>query len=160
MAGRLHISETVVTEEILRTRHAGQQEVSVAAGAVVTPTGWDYLRSHRVRLTRGEPPGPGWSRPASAEAVPEVLPPGAEGGVLGRGRCDHPDRPYGCKTEEFGSGFVEPSSCSECAVYQAEAAGRPNGGCGGCNRRAAADREEEALVQRLTDEIMRRLSKD
>lgn len=160
MAGRLHISETVVTEEILRARHGGQREVSVAPGAVVTPTGWDYLRSHRVRLTRAEPPGPGRSRPAPAEAVPEVLPPGAEGGVLGRGRCDHPDRPYGCKTEEFGSGFVEPSSCSECAVHQAEAAGRPNGGCGGCNRRAAADREEEALVQRLTDEIMRRLSED
>ena len=160
MAGRLHISETVVTEEILRARHAGQQEVSVPAGAVVTPTGWDYLRSHRVRLIRGEPPGSGRSRPASAGAVPEVLPPGAEGGVLGRGRCDHPDRPYGCKTEEFGSGFVEPSSCSECAVYQAEVAGRPNGGCGGCNRRAAADRQEEELVQRLTDEIMHRLRED
>ena len=160
MAGRLHITETVVTEEILRARHAGQQEVSVVDGAVVTPTGWDYLRSHGVRLTRGERPGAGGSRPASAEAVPEVLPPGAEGGVLARGRCDHPDRPYGCKTEEFGSGFVEPSSCAECAVYQAEAAGRPNAGCAGCNRRAAADREEEALVQRLTDEILRRLKED
>ncbi len=160
MAGRLHISETVVTEEILRARHAGQQEVSVATEAVVTPTGWDYLRSHGVRLTRGESPGRGGSGPAPAEAVAEVLPPGAEGGVLARGRCDHPDRPYGCKTEEFGSGFVEPSSCSECAVYRAEAAGRPNVGCGGCNRRAAADREEEALVQRLTDEIMRRLNED
>ena len=160
MADRLHVSEAVVTAEVLRARHDGQQEVSVPAGAVVTPTGWDYLRSHGLRLTRGEPPGPGRFRPAPPEAVPEVLPPGAEGGVLARGRCDHPDRPYGCKTEEFGSGFVEPSSCAECAVYQAEAAGRPNPGCDGCNRRAAADREEEALVQRLTDEILRRLKED
>jgi hypothetical protein len=159
MAGRLHISEAVVTEEVLRARHAGQEEVSVNAGAVVTPTGWDYLRRHRMRLTRAQATGPGGSQPASG-AVPEVLPPGAEGGLLSRGRCDHPDRPYGCKTEEFGSGFVEPSSCSRCAVYQAELAGRPSCGCGGCNRRVAAEEEEEALVQRLTDEIMRRLKEE
>ena len=159
-ADRLHIPEAVVTGEVLGARHAGQEEVSVTAGAVVTPTGWDYLRSHRIRLTRGQTSEPGEHPPAAAAAIAEVLPPGAEGGVLGRGRCDHPDRPYGCKTEEFGSGFVEPSSCSECAVYQAERAGRPNCGCGGCNRRTAADGEAEALVARLTDEIMRRLSEE
>ena len=159
MADRLHISEAVVTGEVLRDRHDGQQEVSVPAGAVVTPTAWDYLRSHGLRLTRGPAAGPG-PEPPAAGPVPEVLPPGAESGLLGRGRCDHPDRAYGCKTEEFGSGFVEPSSCSGCAVYQAELAGRPNCGCGGCNRRVAADEEAEALVQRLTDEIMRRLKED
>ena len=158
MANQLHISEAVVTDEVLRARHAGQEEVSVNDGAVVTPTGWDYLRSHGLRLTRG-PAGPG-AEPPPAGPVPEVLPPGAEGGLLSRGRCDHPDRAYGCKTEEFGSGFVEPSSCSGCAVYQAEVAGRPSCGCGGCNRRVAADVETEALVQKLTDEIMRRLNEE
>lgn len=160
MAERLHIPEAVVTEEILRARHAGQEEVSVNAGAVVTPSGWDYLRSNRMRLTRGQPTESEAPWPSTAAAIPEVLPPGAEGGLLGRGRCDHPDRPYGCKTEEFGSGFVEPSSCSQCAVYQAELAGRPSCGCGGCNRRTAADEETETLVRRLTDEIMRRLSEE
>lgn len=158
--GRLHIPEAVVTGEILGARHAGEEEVSVQPGAVVTPTGWDYLRSHRMRLTRGQAAEPGESRPAGPAAIPEVLPPGAEGGLLSRGRCDHPDRPYGCRTEEFGSGFVEPSSCSECAVYKAERAGRPSCGCAGCNRRTAADEEAEALVRRLTDEIMRRLSEE
>ena len=160
MADRLHIPDAVVTGEVLRARHAGQEEVSVNDGAVVTPTGWDYLRSHRMRLTRGRAEEPGGSAAAAPAAIPEVLPPGAEGGVLSRGRCDHPDRPYGCKTEEFGSGFVEPSSCSRCAVYQADLEGRPSCGCGGCNRRTAADDEAEALVQRLTDEIMRRLREE
>ena len=160
MAERLHIPEAVVTAEVLRGLHTGQEEVSVSPGAVVTPTAWDYLRSHRMRLTRGQAAETGASRPATPGAIPEVLPPGAEGGVLARGRCDHPDRPYGCKTEEFGSGFVEPSSCSGCAVYQAEGAGRPSCGCGGCNRRTAADEEAESLVRRLTDEIMRRLSEE
>ena len=154
----LDISETVITERVLLALHSGQAEVRVAPGAVVTPSGWDFLRSNRVRLARGtgaasvaQPSAP--LAPAIA-GIHEVLPPGSDTGVLSRGRCDHPDKPYGCRTEEFGSGFVEPSCCSACAVQQA---GTKNCGCGGCNKAADTDDATEALVQTLTNEIMRRL---
>lgn len=166
MAGTLHIQALVVTEEVLRERHGGEDEVCVAKTAVVTPTGWDFLRAHRLRLTRVQPaaletsvPAPKAAAPAGG-SIPEVLPPGTEGGVLARGRCDHPDRAYGCKTEEFGSGFVQPSGCTECAVQRVAAAGSGGCGCGGCSHAGtddASERELEALVQRITDQIMARL---
>ena len=146
----LDISEAVVTEHVLRARHAGEPGVRVAPGAIVTPSGWDFLRLHRVHLTRGAVgPTSRQEVPAStpaARVISEVLPPGSEAGVLSRGRCDHPDRPYGCRTEEFGSGFAEPSTCSACAVQQ-----------GGANRATDTDEATENLVQTLTNEIMRRL---
>jgi hypothetical protein len=162
VAGTLHIAEPVVTEEVLRARHAGQDEVVVADEAVVTPTGWDYVRSNRIRLRRAASA----AQPASAVGAPglmaadgiaEVLPPDVESGVLGRGRCDHPDRAYGCKTEEFGSGFVEPGACGDCAVHKAMQAGASGCSCSGCNRESLSGDDVESLVQRLTDEIMRRL---
>ena len=152
----LDIPEAVVTEQVLRALHGGETDVCVAPGAIVTPSGWDFLRLHRLRLTRGAV-GP-MSRTAApvsaASQISEVLPPGSEAGVLSRGRCDHPDRPYGCRTEEFGSGFVEPATCSACAVQQM---GAQSHGCGGCNRSTASDEATETLVQTLTNEIMRRL---
>jgi hypothetical protein len=164
MAHVLDISEAVVTEQVLDSRHAGEAEVRVGPGAVVTPSGWDYLRFHRLRLTRGgstgQPaPHPAVNRVGVAAAIPEVLPPGSEAGVLSRGRCDHPDRAYGCRTEEFGSGFVEPSSCSDCAIHKAQQSGAANSGCDGCNKADSLDHDVEALVQNLTNEIMRRLGR-
>ena len=164
MAHVLDISEAVVTEQLLSTRHAGEAEVRVATGAVVTPSGWDYLRFHRLRLTRGDSTGQSTLRPpanraGAATAIPEVLPPGSEAGVLSRGRCDHPDRAFGCRTEEFGSGFAEPSSCSDCAIHKAQQSGAKNCGCAGCNKADGLDHDAEALVQNLTDQIMRQLER-
>ena len=159
----LDISEVVVTDQVLRALHAGQTEVRVDPGAIVTPSGWDFLRFHRVHLTRGpataaapsqQPVAPAAAATTGPAAISEVLPPGSEAGVLSRGRCDHPDRSYGCRTEEFGSGFVEPASCGACAIQQA---GAKSCGCGGCNKAASSDDATEILVQTLTDEIMRRL---
>ncbi|MDA0335210.1 MAG: hypothetical protein O2782_08610 [bacterium] len=153
----LDISEAVITERVLQALHSGQAQIRVAPGAVITPSGWDFLRSNRVRLAGGTgaaSPAQQSATPATAAGIHEVLPPGTDTGVLSRGRCDHPDKPFGCRTEEFGSGFVEPSCCSACAVQQA---GTKNCGCGGCNRAVATDEATEALVQTLTNEIMRRL---
>jgi hypothetical protein len=161
VADGLDIAAAVVTEQVLRACHTEEVEVHVAVNAVVTPSAWDYLRFHRLRLTRGSSGGgrPGTDREAATAAtasITEVLPPGSEAGVLSRGRCDHPDQAYGCRTEEFGSGFVEPADCSECAIQQAQQAGVKNSGCGGCNKVGTRD-GVEPLVQQLTDEIMRRL---
>lgn len=180
MAQVLDIAAAVVTEEVLRQAHTGQQEIRVAPGALVTPSGWDFLRYHRLQLVRGGALGSatatsrsGSAAPAasataaSATAITEILPPGSEAGVLSRGRCDHPDKAFGCRTEEFGSGFVEPSSCSDCAIQQVRQVQPGGSNCGGCNkapgntaagqRATGADDSTEALVQQLTDEIMRRL---
>lgn len=173
MSQALHIPDPVVTEEVLRGRHTGQTEVLVSTRAVVTPSGWDYLRAQRLQLKRVEPvsletrpPAPGSpARPDAGGAIPEVLPPGSQEGLLARGRCDLPDRAFGCRTEEFGSGFVEPATCGGCAVHRLQETGRATCGCGGCNRQRTGGGEGggvgpttmEALVQRLTDEIMARL---
>jgi hypothetical protein len=175
MAQILDIQATVVTGDVLSAAHRGEALVRVPAGAVITPSGWDYLRYHKLRLHDGAAaaasPQIAPGRPAAApaatagQAIAEVLPAGFEAGLVSKGRYDHPDRAYGCRTEEFGSGFVEPASCDGCAV---KAAARTGGscGCGGCNKEAAGSTPggtssggsvDEALVQRLTDEIMRRL---
>ena len=59
---------------------------------------------------------------------------GAEERIGGEGRCDHPDRSSGCQHEEFGSGYVEPACCSECAIHARRKAGDANASCEGCNR--------------------------
>jgi hypothetical protein len=153
LAQALDITAAVVTEEVLRSSHAGESEIRVPAAAVVTPSAWDYVRYHRLQLIRGSRRAAvGSSSAATAEAITEVLPPGSDAGVLSKGRCDHPDRSYGCRTEEFGSGFVEPACCSDCASKQALDARAGN--CGSCT---TDDAEMETLVQQLTDEIMKRL---
>ena len=155
----LDIAAAVITEQVLRAHHSGEDEVMVTPDAIITPSAWDYLRFHRLRLNRGSSagaPAPDPQSPAGETAIAEVLPPGSEAGVLSQGRCDHPDRAYGCRTEEFGSGFVEPSCCTECAVRKAQNTGARGCSCGGCNRNGT-DAGTEALVQQLTDEIMKRL---
>ena len=173
MAAPLHIDASLITEALLLQQHQGEREVSISDGAIITPSARDYLRLHRITVVDGgrvatQPAAPqGAARQSSTASassgagtsIQEVLPPGAEGGMLYRGRYDHPDKAFGCRTEEFGSGFVEPACCAACAAKGS------NGGagcdCDGCNRQGEDPRREdaqfEALVQRLTDEIMARL---
>ncbi|MEE2657644.1 MAG: hypothetical protein VX733_04010 [Candidatus Latescibacterota bacterium] len=165
MADVLHISAAVVTHATLAAEHAGESEVRLATVAVVTPSGWDYIRSHRLRLSRSATatavaPGaaPAAARPDVATgALVEVLPPGSSEGLLCRGRYDQPHQAYGCRTEEFGSGFAQPESCQHCALNGARSSNP--GSCDGCNlnRSCAGVEVNEALVRRLTDEIMQQL---
>ncbi len=160
MGGILYIADPVVTEEILGQKHQGQDEVRIHPRTVITPTGWDYIRRHRLHLRRGEAAGlvesPGAEEGRSAHIEGSRL--------VQEGRCGHPEQACGCQTEEFGSGFVEPSSCRECPIHKLEQEGRPNAGCQGCNRyKTIQDLVDtgqavdiEALVQQITDQIMAR----
>ena len=146
MAGALHIADAVVTGASLRGQHGDETEIQVGAGAVITPTGWDYIRDHRLRLTRGQgaagqntpareatPPVATRASGTASSQVREIKPPSADGtSIQAQGRCDFPDQAYGCKTDEFGSGYAS----------------------------VGADEGEdfETLVQRITDHIMERLS--
>ncbi|MFH1568935.1 MAG: hypothetical protein ABIL09_13135 [Gemmatimonadota bacterium] len=150
MADILHIADAVVTEDCLRRRHQGETAVQVGRAAVITPTGYDYLRAHRLRLTRGDGTSGAAAAPAGAapsarhaSQVREVRPPTADGqSIRPEGRFEHKDRPFGCKTDDFGSGFAAAS-----------------GGRGTAPAAAGlTEAELEALVQRLTDEIMERLN--
>ncbi len=40
----------------------------------------------------------------------------------------------GCVQDEFGSGYVEPSCCRECAIHKLKLEGDKNASCEGCNR--------------------------
>lgn len=190
----LHIGDPVVTKEVLQRRHHGETDVHICRRAVITPTGWDYIRDHRLRVTRveqaalpsgaasgsllaagGLPPVGGHtaaSRPrAGSGAIQEISPPTADDtSLVQQGRCEFPSRSFGCKTEEFGSGFVEPSTCQECPVQQLQPASpsavESSCGCGGCNRHRTQQQvagegrgapDLEALVQQITEEIIFRL---
>ena len=168
MATVLYIGDPVITEATLYRHHHGQAEVCITPAAVVTPTGWDYIRNRRLCLTRGQVPA------GSSSPVP-VARTGAEGENAAEtaqsqaGKCDRPGECFGCdEGEEFGSGFVEPTSCSACPVKKLIDQGQHNCGCGGCNRhtaRGAVAREAvtteagdiERLVQHITDQIVQRL---
>ena len=182
MSDVLHIAESVVTGDQLRRLHQGQEEVRFSPGTVVTPTGWDYIREHRLRVSRGEPPAedlqsraaPALSQTGIAQVKPtpaaENEQPSGEGLIkemppqmVAAGRCDQPNQPYGCKSDEFGSGYVEPSSCADCPVHELQKDGQENPGCEGCNRnetaRAAGQDDIEGLVQQITDLVMDELGK-
>ncbi|MDP7291532.1 MAG: hypothetical protein QF497_04850, partial [Verrucomicrobiota bacterium] len=122
MSSVLHIKEMVVTGDDLARAHQSQEELCVDTAAVLTPTAWDYIRDHRLRLTRGattpepsEPSEPVAPSP-SASVVDEVQ-------MVPHGQCDQPTRSCGCATEEFGSGFVQPDRCDMCAIHQLKVAG-------------------------------------
>ena len=106
MASILYIEEAVVTGDILSRRHGDEAEICIADSSIVTPTGWDYLRQHRVQLSRGEAPEvPQHSSDDSSDLskITEIQPSQMDGS----GRCEQPERSCGCQTEEFGSGYVE-----------------------------------------------------
>ena len=171
MAGILYIADPVVTEDFLNQQHQDQEELCVSPQTVITPTGWDYIRRQGLRLSRGEAPA---SRNTITEKATAVVkstdteqsrPASIEDAQLVQaGRCDHPGQSCGCQTEEFGSGFVEPSSCRDCAIHQLKREGRPNSGCEGCNRYKLIQdlvgqgqvADMESLVQQITDQIVER----
>lgn len=181
MAEVLQIADPVVTGDGLRLLHRGQTEVRVGPKTVLTPTAWDYVRQHQLRVVRGDAEGAGPAAvapgpigevtpvraitasitPPTGALVREVPPPQ----MVAQGRCDHPDRPFGCKTEEFGSGFAEPASCQDCPVNRLRQEGQVGPGCDGCNREkvaadAGAGQEElEFLVQRITDLVLEQLAR-
>lgn len=158
MAAPLHIDASLVTEALLTQLLKDEREISLADGAIITPSARDYMRLHRVTVVdarRSAAPSRTVAPSEMGTPIQEVLPPGAEGGLLYQGRCDHPDRSFGCRTEEFGSGFVQPACCAACAAKGSN--GGPGCDCDGCNRQGD-DASFEALVQKLTDEIMARLT--
>ena len=109
------------------------------------------------------------SRGSGSGPIQEIRPSTDDDSLIQQGRCEFPSRSFGCKTEEFGSGFVEPSTCQECPVQQRQqpstvSLAESNPGCDGCNRHRTLQQvaeggspELEVLVQRITEEIMSRL---
>ena len=172
MVGILYIVDPVVTEDFLNQQHQDQEEVCVSPQTVITPTGWDYIRRQGLRLSRGEAPAPRSTSTEKATAVAkntdtEQARSSAsieDAQLVPDGRCDHPGQSCGCQNEEFGSGFVEPSSCRDCAIHQLKREGRPNSGCEGCNRYKLIQdlvgqgqvADMESLVQQITDQIVER----
>ncbi len=148
MTKALHIDAPVVTGDLLGREHKGERALRVAPSAILTPTAWDYIRQHRLQLNRGEP---------VAAAVD---------GVAAAGRCEHPDRACGCQHEEFGSGYVEPAHCGDCAVHQRKKEGDPEASCAGCNRyktllqqiEQGQATDPEALVEQITELVIHRLA--
>ena len=148
MAEALHIDAPVVTGDLLGREHKGERTLSVLPSAILTPTAWDYIRQHRLQLSRGE---------AVAAAAD---------GVADAGRCEHPDRACGCEHEEFGSGYVEPAHCGDCAIHERKQAGDPEASCEGCNRyktllqqiEQGQATDPEALVEQITELVIHRLA--
>ena len=133
----------------MKELHHDEKEVWISPRSVITPTAWDYIREGRLRIVReqGEPP-------AAAAQDAEVL---VGNKLLQEGRCEQRDRSCGCDGDEFGSGFVEPASCRQCAIHRLQQEGKPNAGCEGCNRARSARTDMEPVVRRITDQILARL---
>ncbi len=148
MAEALHIDAPVVTGDLLGRAHKGERALRVTPSAILTPTAWDYIRQYRLQLSRG-----------AADAA-------ATDGVANAGRCAHPDRACGCQHEEFGSGYVEPARCGDCAIHQRKKAGDPEASCEGCNRyktllqqiEQGQATDPEALVEQITELVIHRLA--
>lgn len=147
MTKALHIDAPVVTGDLLGREHKGERMLSVPPSAILTPTAWDYIRQHRLQLSRGE-------AVAAVEAVADA------------GRCEHLDRACGCEHEEFGSGYVEPAHCGDCAVHERKKAGDPEASCEGCNRyktllqqiEKGQASDPEALIEQITELVIDRLA--
>ena len=143
MTAVLHIGDRVVTGDLLAREYKGERAVSVVPDAILTPTAWDYIRQHRLQLARGQAPAP------SAEVDEER--------IGGEGACDHPDRSSGCQHEEFGSGYIEPACCSECAIHARKKAGDATASCEGCNRHKTLlhliDQGQASDLERLIREV-------
>ena len=164
MASVLQIEDAVITGDMLARKHGAEREVCIGEAAIVTPTAWDYLRQKRLRLQRGAV-----SAAADQKAVPEVAAAlVAEVKVPqmdGLGRCEQPSESCGCQDEEFGSGFVEPSSCRDCAIYELKKKGDSSADCTGCNRRHLLDGliesgqgvDPEQLISEVTALVVHRL---
>ncbi|NKB70170.1 MAG: hypothetical protein GKR89_24105 [Candidatus Latescibacteria bacterium] len=154
MAGQFRIEDQVVTGDALQRQHQGQGQVSVLPQAVITPTGWDYIRQHRLEVVRST---------TAPQSLPEAE--DADTAVAAQqsqpGRCDQPDKPFGCQTEEFGSGFAEPTSCHDCTINKLRLEGRQDVDCHGCNRHKALQQvagvQADELVRHIADLVAQRL---
>ncbi len=156
----MHIDDTVVTGDLLSRAHQGEREFSFVPNAILTPTAWDYIRQHRLQVSRG---GEVSAATSSNEGQPETAE--TEGRIISEGQCEHPDRSCGCKHEEFGSGYVEPSCCHDCAIHKLKREGDAEASCEGCNRHKtlvqlvargkASDPEE--LIRRISEIVAHRL---
>ncbi len=156
----MHIDDTVVTGDLLSRAHQGEREFSFVPDAILTPTAWDYIRQHRLQVSRG---GEVSAATSSNEGQPETAE--TEGRIISEGQCEHPDRSCGCKHEEFGSGYVEPSCCHDCAIHKLKREGDAEASCEGCNRHKtlmqlvargkASDPEE--LIRRISEIVAHRL---
>ena len=111
MTSVLYIEESVVTGEILAGAHSAEREVCVNETAIVTPTGWDFLRNARLRLIRGSASKKTVSLRAVEKKTDEHM-------MDGLGRCNQPERSCGCVDEEFGSGFAESNFHGDGNVYK------------------------------------------
>ena len=158
MATSLEITAPVVTGDDLRRQLDGEEEVRLPAKAVLTPTAWDYVRAAGLRVVRtpgsGSAPVPKaasgstptaaspTTAPASAStpAIREVQPPQ----MVCAGRCELPGQPFGCRSEEFGSGVAAPGP------------GTPDSPSGGL---PVGEAEVDALIQRITDLVMAELER-
>ena len=142
MAGVLYLQDPVITGDLICRQHKGERELSLVPEAILTPTAWDYIRQHRLVLSQGESALPASEQAAEPigstaqleQAAEPIGPTANECHQTGEGRCEHPDRPMGCVQEEFGSGYVEPSCCRECAIHKLKLEGDKNASCEGCNR--------------------------
>lgn len=67
--GVLRISDRAVTEAVLESAGAAGRTISLVRGAVLTPSGRDYLRRHKVRLA-----GPVMMSSPATAASPAVTP--------------------------------------------------------------------------------------
>jgi len=142
MAGVLYLQDPVVTGDLIGRQHKGERELSLIPEAILTPTAWDYIRQHRLILSQGESALPASEQAAEPIGSTAKLEQVAESigstpnecHQAGEGRCEHPQRPMGCVHEEFGSGYVEPSCCRDCAIHKLKIEGDKNVSCEGCNR--------------------------
>jgi hypothetical protein len=136
MSGVLHISAKVLTGEALAAQHQGETELAVDPASVLTPTAWDYIRRHRLTLSR-----------LAAGAVPAVAAVDDAQPLPQLQQAETPVQEVGptaaSPADEFGSGFAEPTSCSDCAIHALLRQGDTSCSCGGCNRH----RQLEELVR-------------
>jgi len=98
-----------------------------------TPTGAEANESTEAKIPEiGSKTPVSENRQTGGDLIQEVCTPQ----MVQEGACEHPDRPYGCKTDEFGSGFAESSGKTD-----------------------DRDSDFEALVQQITDLVMAELAK-
>ena len=173
MATVLEITAPVVTGDDLRRQHDGEEEVRLPAKTVLTPTAWDYVREAGLRVVRTPVKGDAPPPTAASRSTPAAaIPPKAEASsstpaaasstrpeasastpairevqpaqMVCAGRCELPDQPFGCRSEEFGSGFAAPG---------------PDGSTAPAGGLPAGEEEVEALIQQITDLVMAELER-
>jgi hypothetical protein len=160
MATVLSIAASVLTGDDLRRQHDGEEELLLSAGTVLTPTAWDYLREAGLRVVKtpsesGTAPPEAGNRSTTAADASSRTPASVSGPPIHEvqpaqmvcaGRCELPNESFGCKSEEFGSGFAGPGVAT--GSSEAPVAELP-----------VDEQELEVLIQRITDLVMSELER-